>query len=68
MRLTSRNAPEAAQSYPSGGHLEDGYWFQIIVCVPKELVDRHPQTTKKLRGSGKQIRVATPFMEICGVA
>ena len=52
--------------------LEDGSpkpcGFQVMACVSRELVNDHPQTKKGLGGSGKQTRIATPFLEICGIA
>ena len=61
------SAPEAAGCC-SAGYLEDGNWFQVMACVDRRIVDPHPGTTKQLGGSGKQTRVATPFLEICGIA
>ena len=31
-----------ASSYSPGSHLGDGYWFQFMVCVSRELVDNYP--------------------------
>ena len=62
-----RSAPEAA-GYCSAAYVGDGYWFQVTVCVKRSLADNRPKTTKGLGGSGKQTRIATPFLEICGIA
>ena len=63
----THSAPEAA-GYSSAAYLGDGYWFQVMACVSRELVNNHPQTKKGLGGSGNQTRIATPFLEICGIA
>ncbi|CAE7039205.1 GABBR2 [Symbiodinium sp. CCMP2592] len=62
------NAPEAAGSYASGTYLGGGYWFQVMICVSRTMVNSHSRTTKKMGGSQKQIRVGTRFLELCGIA
>ncbi|CAE7248022.1 JNK [Symbiodinium sp. CCMP2592] len=62
------HAPEAAGSYASGTYLGGGYWFQVMICVSRTMVNSHSRTTKKLGGSQKQIRVGTRFLELCGIA
>ncbi|CAE7624163.1 Clec16a [Symbiodinium sp. CCMP2592] len=62
------NAPEAAGTYASGTYLGGGYWFQVMICVSRTMVNSHSRTTKKLGGSQKQIRVGTRFLELCGIA
>ncbi|CAE7380708.1 unnamed protein product, partial [Symbiodinium sp. CCMP2592] len=62
------HAPEAASSYASGTYLGGGYWFQVMICVSRTMVNSHSRTTKKLGGSQKQIRVGTRFLELCGIA
>ncbi|CAE7345631.1 unnamed protein product [Symbiodinium sp. CCMP2592] len=62
------NASEAAGSYASGTYLGGGYWFQVMICVSRTVVNTHSRTTKKLGGSQKQIRVGTRFLELCGIA
>ncbi|CAE7711400.1 NITA [Symbiodinium sp. CCMP2592] len=61
-------AAEAASSYASGVYLGGGYWFQVMICVSRTMVNNHSRTTKKLGGSQKQIRVGTRFLELCGIA
>ncbi|CAE7035015.1 unnamed protein product [Symbiodinium sp. CCMP2592] len=62
------HASEAASSYASGTYLGGGYWFQVMICVSRTVVNTHGRTTKKLGGSQKQIRVGTRFLELCGIA
>ncbi|CAE7222918.1 GABBR2 [Symbiodinium sp. CCMP2592] len=62
------HASEAAGSYASGTYLGGGYWFQVMICVSRTVVNTHGRTTKKLGGSQKQIRVGTRFLELCGIA
>ncbi|CAE6971381.1 unnamed protein product, partial [Symbiodinium sp. CCMP2592] len=62
------HASEAAGSYASGTYLGGGYWFQVMICVSRTMVNSHSRTTKKLGGSQKQIRVGTRFLELCGIA
>ncbi|CAE6936887.1 GIP [Symbiodinium sp. CCMP2592] len=62
------HAPEAAGSYASGTYLGGGYWFQVMICVSRTMVNSHSRTTKKLGGSQKQIRIGTRFLELCGIA
>ncbi|CAE7233872.1 unnamed protein product [Symbiodinium sp. CCMP2592] len=62
------HASEAASSYASGTYLGGGYWFQVMICVSRTVVNSHGRTTKRLGGSQKQIRVGTRFLELCGIA
>ena len=48
--------------------LETVIGSKVMACVSRELVNNHPQTKKGLGGSGNQTRIATPFLEICGIA
>ncbi|CAE7221730.1 unnamed protein product [Symbiodinium sp. CCMP2592] len=43
-------AAEAASSYASGVYLGGGYWFQVMICVSRTMVNTHGRTTKKLGG------------------
>ncbi|CAE7490394.1 GABBR2 [Symbiodinium sp. CCMP2592] len=62
------SATEAAGSYASGTYIGVGYWFQVMICVSRTVVNSHTRTQKRLGGSGKQIRVGTKFLELCGIA
>ena len=63
----TRRPSVEAPGYCSGAYLGNGYWFQVMVCVDRAIVDPHPGTTKELGSSLKQTRIAV-FCEICGIA
>ncbi|CAE7815318.1 unnamed protein product [Symbiodinium sp. CCMP2456] len=56
-----------ASRYSPASYVGGGYWFQFLICVPRNVVDNWDGVTRKLGGSGKQIRVQAKYLEMCGI-